>query len=237
MTNYVTMFLDESNEYVPHSLKLGDVIFKDGRYKIIAGYGIYENQYWVVNADQYQINFNLKFGYEIVDYEHLVKDNSVIEDIHQSYVTEHTKYVDRYLRDKTLLEQHYKDLGINLKKKNEEKAHKQRELFLDFTKYLEVFIIQVFGMNHGYTLIESKHTKYTYILMENKIHQLCVLNFGFYIGSVLYLDKITLPELKTEIVYNYSGNDDIYYMLTRLELSKNLHELGKKINESLNIVR
>lgn len=89
MKTFINRFFEERE--IPTNLtfnkNFGDVIMLDGRYQIITGFGIYDNQMWTEKI--YEDGCHLGAGnYEFVEKAVLVKDETIRQSVIDAYKKE-----------------------------------------------------------------------------------------------------------------------------------------------------
>lgn len=84
---YMSRFWDV--EEIPHHLefcrKIGDVILLEGKYQLVAGYGIYSNQMWTERYYEDGIRLGAS-DYAMVEKSQLILDSEIVEKVINSYV-------------------------------------------------------------------------------------------------------------------------------------------------------
>lgn len=106
---FINRFFEKTE--IPHDLKFdkkfGDVIMLDGRYQLITGFGIYDNQMWTEKI--YEDGCHLGAGnYEFVKDAKVIKDmsirKSVIDDYKKAISENYYKFQTEYYTEQQLNE-------------------------------------------------------------------------------------------------------------------------------------
>lgn len=101
MNTYINRFFEKKE--IPSDLnfdrKIGDVIMLHGRYQIITGYGIYNNQMWT--EKYYEDGIHLGAGnYEIINECELIYENNPMrKKVINSYINEILNNYNKYQKE------------------------------------------------------------------------------------------------------------------------------------------